>query len=267
VQVLLMGTGAADGVPGFFSTSRVSEYARRVGGKDVRSRSSALVDRVLKIDFGPDTWAQSQALGLRPSDWQAILITHSHEDHFAPAELQYLFPPFGEGINLPTVYASESVCQQLERSFEKASWIPRVPLKPFQTVPIGDYEVTPVRATHQVDEESFNYLIRRDRTLLYAVDTGMYGEETWDFLSAQGIDILIVECTEGLKGRRYELHLNAEQVVEMVQRLQKMGALTPGSRICTTHHGHSGDATHEELEAFFAPYGIEVGYDGKVIEL
>ncbi|MCL6624884.1 MAG: hypothetical protein K6T17_09755, partial [Fimbriimonadales bacterium] len=149
----------------------------------------------------------------------------------------------------------------------KASLIPTVPLKAFQTVSIGDYEVTPVRATHQVDEESFNYLIRRDRTLLYAVDTGMYEEETWDFLSTQVIDVLIVECTEGLSGRRYAIHLCADQVVEMVQRLQKMGTLALGSRICTTHHGHSGDATHEELEAFFAPYGIEVGYDGKVIEV
>ncbi len=262
-----MGTGAADGIPGLFSASRVCEYARRRGGRDVRSRSSALVDRVLKIDFGPDTWAQANALGIQPADWKAILITHSHEDHFIPSEFQYLFPPFAEGLNLPTVYGNKSVCERLERAFEKAPLIPKVPLQAFQKVTIGDYEVTPIRAVHQEDEESLNYLIRSDKSLLYAVDTGMYEEKTWDFLSTQVIDVLVVECTEGLSPRRYDIHLNAEQVVEMAQRLRKMGTLTPESRIVTTHHGHSGDATYEELEAYFTPYGIEVGYDGKVVEV
>lgn len=262
-----MGTGAADGIPGLFSTSRVCEYARRVGGKEIRSRSSALVDGVVKIDFGPDTWAQVQALGLRPMDWQAILLTHSHDDHFTPSEFKYLFPPFAEEVKPPTVYGNTKVCELLRRAFERASEIPLFPLRPFQKVTIGDYEITPIKAFHQEDEDSLNFIVRREKALLYAVDTGMYESETWEFLSVQKIDLLVIECTGGLNPCRYGMHLNAEQVVEMVERLRKTAALMLDSRVCTTHHGHTGDATHEELETFFAPYGIEVGYDGKIIEI
>ena len=55
MKVQLLGTSAAEGWPGLFCNCRACEEARRLGGKNIRSRSSALIDGVLKIDLPPDT--------------------------------------------------------------------------------------------------------------------------------------------------------------------------------------------------------------------
>jgi hypothetical protein len=46
-----------------------------------------------------------------------------------------------------------------------------------------------------------------------------------------------------------------------------MGTLDSNSRVVTTHHSHSGNATHTQLEAILLPEAIEPGYDGMVIQL
>ena len=84
MELLLLGTGAADGIPAYFAESRLSSLARENGGKDLRLRSSALIDGKLKIDFGPDTLAQCYKFKLNPAEWTDIVFTHSHDDHFAP---------------------------------------------------------------------------------------------------------------------------------------------------------------------------------------
>ena len=114
MRLRLMGTGGADGVPGFYSDSRVSRYARQHGGKDIRTRAAAVVDDVLKIDLGPDTWWQSVRDSIDARDWTAILFTHSDADHFAPDELMYCLFPFNQmeyaGF---TIYANGFICRRI----------------------------------------------------------------------------------------------------------------------------------------------------------
>ena len=63
MQVRLLGTGGSDGIPAFYGNDRVSAHARKVRGKEMRTRSAALVDGTLKIDLGPDTLCQLNAHG------------------------------------------------------------------------------------------------------------------------------------------------------------------------------------------------------------
>jgi phosphoribosyl 1,2-cyclic phosphate phosphodiesterase len=51
MKVLLMGTGGADGIPALYGNDRVSKFARANGGKDLRTRSAALIDGVFKLDL------------------------------------------------------------------------------------------------------------------------------------------------------------------------------------------------------------------------
>ena len=101
MNIRLLGTGAADGIPGFFGNDMVSRYARENGGKDVRTRSAALIDGVLKIDFPPDTLTQVQRDLLDALDWTGLVFTHSDDDHFAVDELQYALFPFTDLDHLP----------------------------------------------------------------------------------------------------------------------------------------------------------------------
>ena len=75
-------------------------------------------------------------------------------------------------------------------------------LKYFETYSIGEYEVTPIRGNHggnMAKERSANYVLKaKDGTkMLYGMDTGLYEEETLDFMKNQNLDLWISECTLG----------------------------------------------------------------------
>lgn len=269
MRILITGSGAADGVPGFFADSNVSRYARKNGGKDVRTRSGALIDGVLKIDFGPDTFAQCQALGLDPCEWKYIVYTHSHDDHYSPKELQYAFPPFvGEHYVTPRVYGNQVILSGIESAFAEGVKLDRILIQSFCSVEIGEYKVTPIRAYHKLDEDSLNLIIQRNgKSFLYAADTGVYQEQTWKFLEGWKFDGAVIECTDGFNPRDYWGHLSCAELIDLVGRLRGMGCFGDKTVICTTHHSHTGLATHAELEACLNPHGIHIGFDGKLFEI
>lgn len=265
--VRLLGTGAADGIPAFLSNTRVSQFARQHGGKDMRTRSAALVDGSLKIDLPPDTLAHIHRDQLDVRDWTALLITHSHADHFAVEELQYGMFPFSNLEYLCfSVYGNATVCAMARERYP--NWpIDLVETRSFQGFTHGPYSITSIRAQHVPEEDSLNFLIERDgRTLLYATDTGVWDEETFEFLSGRVAHALVIECTEGGAATSYEGHLDIGDCVRVVERLRGMGFLGDDSRVVTTHHSHNGECTHAELESLLNPHGIEVGFDGMEFE-
>ncbi len=268
MKIHLLGTGAADGIPGLFQANRVSEVARTEGGKDRRTRSAAVINDTLKIDFGPDTLSQALTQGLHPTDWTGILFTHSHDDHLSRKELQYALFPFTEHHFAPfTIYCNSVVAAKLHHTYD--AW-------PFEIIEIGlgdtlvhdGIEITPIEAFHKLDEVCFNYILNDgSATFLYGTDTGVWREDTWDVLRGFQLDGLLIECTNGKMPSPYFGHLNCEEVLAVVDRLHTEGILKPGAPITTTHHSAMGDMTHKELEAFFAPHGIDPGFDGMILEI
>ena len=58
MELLFMGTAAAEGAPALFCECEHCKFARKHGGREIRSRAGALLDGVLKLDFGPDSFRQ-----------------------------------------------------------------------------------------------------------------------------------------------------------------------------------------------------------------
>jgi phosphoribosyl 1,2-cyclic phosphate phosphodiesterase len=266
--VRLLGTGAADGVPAYFSNSRVSNYAREHGGKDVRSRSAAIIDGQLKIDLPPDTLMQLQRDNLDARDWIALLYTHSDADHFAVEELQYSLFPFCENEFAPfTIYANETVVKGIHERF------PDWPFEVYQTrsfVPfqVAEYKITPVSAYHSITEDCQNLIIEHGGvSFLYGTDTGVWRERTWEFLEGVRLDGMVIECTNGGSRSSYWGHLNVEDCIAVVKQLREMGTLKKGAPVITTHHSHDGAMIHCELERALCPHGIQPGYDGMEVEI
>lgn len=266
VNIRLLGTGGADGVPAFYSDTRVSEYARLNGGKDIRTRAAAIVDDCLKIDLGPDTWHQLVREGLDARDWTALLFTHSDADHFAPDELMYALYPFNdfEFVGF-VVYANLLICRRILEKYPE--WpFEMVTTRSFQPVQHGGYTITPLRAHHKEDEDAHNFIIQDGTsTLLYGTDTGVWDPPTWEALQNFKLDCLVLECSEGFASTAYDGHLDAKEFLDVLARLRLMGTVHPGTQIVTTHHSHQGEATHAELEDFFNPHGVQIGYDGLVV--
>jgi len=267
VNIRLLGTGGADGVPGLYSDSRVSQYARKNGGRDIRSRSSALVDDCLKLDLGPDTWSQMARDGLDARDWTALLFTHSDADHFAPDELMYTLYPFNDfefaGF---VVYANLKICRRILEKFPE--WpVEMRTTKSFERFQHGGYEIFPVRAHHLTEEDAHNFVISDSQsTLLYGTDTGIWDDPTWEALQDIKLDCLILECSEGFASTAYDGHLDANEFEMVLNRLRKQGTVSDQTKVWTTHHSQQGEATYDELCRHFEPMGVNIGYDGVNIE-
>lgn len=269
MKVRLLGTGAADGIPGWYSDTEVSRHARAVGGREIRSRSAALIDGHLKIDLPPDTAWQMARDGLDARDWTGLVFTHAHNDHLAVDEIQYGLFPFNSNEFLPfPVYGNATVCAAVRDRYP--DWpIEIVETRSFEPFQHLGYGVTPIRSRHgSGDEDTHNLLFERDgRTLLYATDTGIWHEPTWEFLSGCRVDSLVIECTEGLATTQYEGHLDVQELFAVVRRLRELGTLGTDATVLTTHHSHQGNVTHAQLEQVLGEEGIVAGYDGLEFEV
>ena len=266
--IRLLGTGAAEGIPAFYSDTDVSQYARLHGGKDVRSRAGAIIDNCLKIDFPPDTLSQMHRDQLDARDWLAIAFTHSDDDHFCLHELQYALHPFSSLECAPfTIYANETICALTREAYP--DWpFDLVSTRSFQSYPLAEYTLTPIHAKHKADEDAHNLIIScAGKSILYATDTGIWEEPTWKFLEQVSLDCLVIECTSGVVLSDYDGHLNVASCIEVVGRLRSQGTLGANAPVWTTHHSHNGGATHEKLMQILNPHEIQVGFDGLEIEV
>ena len=54
MKILYMGTAAAEGWPGLFCSCDVCSHARKAGGRNLRTRTQAMLDDDLLLDFPPD---------------------------------------------------------------------------------------------------------------------------------------------------------------------------------------------------------------------
>jgi hypothetical protein len=96
-------------------------------------------------------------------------------------------------------------------------------------------------------------------------DTGLLPDETWQALAGKSFDAIIMEETLG--SGTYAQHMSFETFRETAARMRSEGLLRPGGRLFAHHFSHSGNPVHEELEAIFAADGVEVAYDGLVVDL
>ena len=55
MKIRYLGTAAAEGWPALFCSCPICTHARTQGGKNLRTRTQAILDGELLIDFPPDT--------------------------------------------------------------------------------------------------------------------------------------------------------------------------------------------------------------------
>ena len=87
MDITYLGTSAAEGFPAIFCNCSYCNEARRLGGKNVRTRSQALINQNLLIDFPADTYAHFLQNGIRGDAIEYLLFTHAHMDHFYSEDL------------------------------------------------------------------------------------------------------------------------------------------------------------------------------------
>lgn len=262
MYITYQGTAAAEGVPAIFCDCEHCRLARAKGGKEVRMRSGALIDGKLKLDFGPDAYAQSLRFGQSYVPVEHVLITHSHEDHFSPDELSRICPPFSHRKAALHVYGDACVSEKI-KPYLKEGLLDFTQLEPFKTYEIDEYQITPLQAVHAVNsgEEPLFYLIERDgRSLLYAHDTDFFTDADFEFLKDRPINLISMDCTNGILDLKYIGHMGINKNIALREKLLAIGAADESTVFVANHFSHNGLVSHEEMEKRLPDF--TVSYDG-----
>ncbi len=276
MKMLYMGTAAAEGWPALFCSCPVCEHARKTGGRNLRTRTQALLDNSLLIDFPPDSYCHALRYGLNLGNIHTLLITHSHMDHWFPTELIHRHEHFGHGAaGVLDVYGNEAV----QKSFYENLLIDRFKPHPiddvvrFHVVHGGDrfwsggWEILAVPADHDKREESLVYICKKDdRTVFYGHDTGCeLSEAAWELIAAETYSLVSLDATMGQKtAARY--HMGLPDAEQMFQKMKELGCIDDHTVKVINHFSHNGEMCHEQLTAWGAERGILAAYDGMEAE-
>ena len=270
MKIKYLGTAAAEAIPALFCTCDVCREARKAGGREIRLRSQALINDNLLIDLGSDTVANAARFGIDMTRVFHCLITHIHSDHFCRPEFFYLNPGFThreEGMPPLTVHGSEDVAEALKESVSGSAGAlvcrAEAPFVPFDA---GDVRVTPLKANHGTDHPYIYLLEHEGKTLLYAHDTGVFPQETWDFIreTKPRIALASLDCNDGdTDGDDYGGHMCLGRCKRVRARLIEAGAADENTVFVLNHFSHNGvRPLYREFSQTAAREGFIVSYDG-----
>ncbi len=270
MKLQYFGTAAAEGWPSLFCGCDACRRAREAGGRNIRTRSQAMIDDKLLIDFPADTYLHMTYYGLELNNVDSVLITHAHEDHFYPEDFGnrregFAHPP-EDAPRVLTVYGSDAVGTGMAPVAAAAQGrIAFEALRTGEASIIDGYSVTPLPANHDPASGPVIYLIGDGRSnLLYAHDTGYFPAETWHYLETFGCGLtgVSLDCTGGLGAQYRDGHMGTEACCEVRARLLQMGIANEHTVFCLHHFSHNGKSTYDEIKGPAAEMGFEVSYDG-----
>ena len=268
--MLFLGTSAAEGIPGVFCNCKLCQRAISAGGKNLRHRSSALVNDELLLELSPDFPGFRIKYALDVAKLKAVLVTHTHQDHFSPQYLSYNCPSFAENAVPLKLFMSPYAAEQLKgmkyEKYDFFNYIEIVEAQPYERYSLGSYAITPLEASHNVPQ-SLLYLIEHEgKTMLYGTDTGAILPRAQEFLSGKKLDIVCLDATAGRNHGKPQRHLGFSDIIEIKEKFIQTGCCDGATLFFATHFTHFTGMLHEEIEEFFAPYGIRAAYDGLIVE-
>ena len=277
MKLKYLGTAAAEGIPAMFCECNNCKEARRRGGRDLRTRSQALIDGKVLIDFPADTYMHVVQYGLDLAKIKTCLITHSHSDHLYPADIEMRKPGFShiEDVEPLTFYAWTSGYDMLVNEAKKYSvGEDRVKVKliePFKAFEVEGYTIMPITAAHGEISSPVVFLIEKDgKVIFYSNDTSEYPDDSMEYLRSYGkhIDLLSLDCTEADAGCTYVGHLTLSRCVALVDKLKEFGIVDNDTRIILNHFSHNGvGVLYDNFVKLAKVHGFEVSYDGMEVEI
>ena len=268
MDVILLGTGSADGWPNTWCACDSCSWARTAGV--FREPTAALINRTLLIDLGPTVAWQAERAGVTLTDVDTILITHAHFDHCAAQHL--LTRSWTHTDKRLQVIAPASVIEMM------TPWVgPEDPVT-FTTVSAGDeltltsgstdVVVRVLASSHfdgadvlGVDAVLFDIASDDGSRLFYAADTGPLPETTVEMIRDARFTTVLIEETFGTYTEHNTGHLDLATLATEVARLREIRAITEQTDVIAvhlSHHNPVGDVLNRHL----AELGVRTVPDG-----
>ena len=269
MRINFYGTGASEGFPSMFCDCKHCRKARKLGGKNIRTRSSCGVDDELLIDFSGDSYAHTVYGGLDMRKVRHVLITHNHMDHFMPEDMMTIAPPCAyRKINVPLkIYGSRDVGDNLAHAREKSraseqhiQFVEAVDNVPMM---IGAYKVTPIKTIHDPATDCFIYLVEHNgKALLYGHDSAPFSEHVWQVISDYKLDCVVLDCTCVLHTRTFDNHMCFADNTAIRSRMLQNGIATCTTSFIATHFYHNYAPLDDQITPIMQREGFIAAYDG-----
>lgn len=279
MRLKIFGTAAAEGIPGLFCSCRVCEKSRELGGKNIRTRSQALINDDLLIDFSPDTYFHVLNYGLDLRPVKACIITHGHDDHLYPYDFQYRIHGYAyfkdeENKKPLRVLATKNSATEIKKVFEEDNHSDKNAVRleiieKFTTCDVEGYKITALSADHAKKLDPVIYIIQKDgKSILWAHDTGYFLPETWEYIENSGIvfDFVSLDCTCILNENAYGNHMGLKACCDVKERLLKKNA-DDKTKFVINHFSHNGGLCHDDLVPVATEMGFQVSFDGIEFEI
>lgn len=229
--------------------------------KDFRRRGGVLVDEKILIDAPADIFDLADELGFSDlfDNVRDVIISHSHPSHFSVEAILKL----AEKKSI-SVYATGKVLELVPENPN----IEKIKLSTSLPTEIAEYTLYSLPANHQSDikgEMCLNFVLKKDKSLFYAVDSGGVSFSAWKTLSELKIDALIIDCALEISptsfASTYHNNLSAAKSVKDILVAGKIAE--PAVKTVLTHiPSDRKRQVHDELSLAAGEYGMSVAYDG-----
>ena len=269
MKLTYLGTAAAEGWPAVFCRCGNCMRALKAGGRNIRTRSQALLNDDFLFDFPTDTYDHMLKNNLDLSNVEYVFFTHSHVDHCTPIDLQMRRSVLAHDMTKKhlTLYGTERVKQRIREvtdvlendlydiSFET--------IENYHTYECGNYKVTPLKAFHVTQDDMVYVVESEGKTLLYLHDTGPLYDEAIDWLVENKIkaDLVSYDCTfaarNGVGG-----HLGLDTATLLRDKFMTLGIIDGKTVNILNHFSHNGQTIYDEFVPIAENNGFIVSYDG-----
>jgi phosphoribosyl 1,2-cyclic phosphate phosphodiesterase len=289
MKLIFNGTSAAEGFPAVFCECKYCRMARKLGGKNIRTRSSCAINGEYLIDFPPDTYMHSLCGSLKLSDIKHVVITHHHKDHFAPNDLFMSYPPFAypDENSILHIYGNEKVYEKYKQAEEEEmidytrKYLNFTLINARKWFTAGEAKIFPLKADHgNLDENCYIYVINiGEKYLLYGHDSGYFPEETWEALETFKnfkLNGVILDCTNGKRllldstSKKTGLerwHMGIFTNLKVKERMVKQGIAGEETIFIITHFSHNCGPLFDDMAKLAEENGFTAAYDGMSIEI
>lgn len=258
-DLVFLGTGAAD-----WPVRPQADVRYDTDGL-IRRTCSLLINGKYLIDPAPESWFFAvKVLKLDLSGLKAVILTHSHGDHFS---LKALDGFLGEARGKVGFYCHEGTIPSLKLTEKELSRMRLHPLKTGDRVKLGKVTMQALGANHEVSrtrETALHYLFACEgKKFFYGCDGAWFLAQTWSVLRKHELDLAIMEATVGSMRANYRIasHNTLAMVDMLVEAMEECGILRKDSLVVLSH-------LSRELHRPDEDYGSKiVAYDGMWLEI
>ncbi|MBP3196616.1 MAG: MBL fold metallo-hydrolase [Butyrivibrio sp.] len=269
MTILFLGTGGADWPVKNTENMRL-----------FRHHACVLVNGKVLIDLGPGILDYAKTIeGVDISEIEAIVLTHTHEDHWNTDELAELLKITKTSIKL-FYHSSAKANLGLEEDGIHGKALPKrfrnklilCPMRRLQKIEAGGCVWQNLEANHYAPagERGSHYIITEGKeTWLYGCDGGWFTTKTWDVLRNNKFSGVILDGTIGENSGDYRIagHNSLAMNKLLLEAMRQQGMLAKGAGCYLSHFGMT---TYENGQVNIAKKVEDIGFleakDGLLVQ-